>query len=312
MTPHRSTVRTTAPRPSRERADPPIIEPHDGATQSGATQPGAAEPVRVTPGWLALREPADAAARAVDLVDLVLPHLPAGDRTVVHDLGCGTGSMARALAPLLPGRQHWVMYDRHADLLQHAVADPPAAIDGSPVTVETRQRDITRLDQRDLSGAALVTASALLDMFTAVELDRFIATCSGARCPVLLTISVIGRVELVPADPLDEAVTDAFNSHQRRTVGGRRLLGPDAVDAAVAGFSRLGAEVIVRPSPWKLGRDQADLAAEWFTGWFTAACEQRADLVLAAEGYARRRKAQANAGELGVTVLHHDLLAIPR
>ena len=59
-------------------------------------------------GWLALREPADAAARRRDLVEQ-LRRAPAGDRPlVIHDLGCGTGSMGRWLAPLLPGPQHWV------------------------------------------------------------------------------------------------------------------------------------------------------------------------------------------------------------
>lgn len=275
-----------------------------------SVQPTAAEPVRVTPGWLALREPADAVARAAELVDQVLAHLPA-DRIVVHDLGCGTGSMARWLAPLLPGPQHWVMYDRDGDLLGHSAANPPLAADGSAVAVSTRQRDITRLDPSDLSGASLITASALLDMFTEEELDRFVGTCANANCPVLVTISVIGRVEFHPADALDEVVTDAFNAHQRRTADGRRLLGPDAVDAAVAAFSRLGADVTVRPSPWLLGPAEADLAAEWFTGWLDAAGQQQPELVATTADYARRRLAQATAGELGVTVHHLDLLALP-
>src|SRR5450631_4085050 len=101
--------------------------------------------------------------------------------------------------------------------------------DGTPVTVETRQRDITRLDPGELAGASLITASALLDMLTADELERLVGVCAGAGCPVLLTISVVGRVELTPADPLDECIAAAFDAHQRRTTGGRRLLGPDAV-----------------------------------------------------------------------------------
>lgn len=281
-----------------------------GTTGPTLTAPHVAEQVRVTPAWLALREPADAAARAIGLVELVRPLLP-GDCTVVHDLGCGTGSMARWLAPLLPGRQHWVMYDRDPDLLAHAVADPPVTADGSPVTVETRQRDITRLNHQDLAGAALITASALLDMFTADELDRFVRACVDAKCPVLVTISVIGRVELRPADPLDEVVAESFNAHQRRNSGGRRLLGPDAVDAAVAAFTRLGADVVVRQSPWSLGPEQADLAAEWLTGWLAAACEQRPDLAAATAEYTPRRMTQAMAGQLGVTVHHVDLLALP-
>ena len=91
--------------------------------------------VTVSPDWLALREPADAAARATDLVAQVRHLLPARHPIVVHDLGCGTGSMARWLAPQLPAPQHWVMYDRDADLLARAAVDAPpltATDRGSP------------------------------------------------------------------------------------------------------------------------------------------------------------------------------------
>ena len=104
-----------------------------------------AEEIRVGSGWLALREPADAAARAIDLVDELGRHTT----WVIHDLGCGTGAMGRWLAPLLPGQQHWVLHDRDADLLDVAAAELPGlAADGAAVTVETRQSDITRLDAR--------------------------------------------------------------------------------------------------------------------------------------------------------------------
>jgi SAM-dependent methyltransferase len=270
-------------------------------------------PVRVNPSWLALREAADAAARSAEFAEKLRRLLPTRGNTVIHDLGCGTGSMGRWLAPRLAGRQHWIGYDRDAELLAHAAANPPGfAADGAPVTVETRQRDITQLEPQELDGAGLITASALLDMMTEDELDRFVTSCAAAGCPVLLTISVIGRVELAPADPLDECLGRAFDAHQRRTVDGRRLLGPDAVDAAVARFTALGAEVLALPSPWQLGAGQAALAAEWFTGWVRAACELRPELTGAAAEYASRRLAQAAAGELGVTVHHQDLLITPR
>lgn len=271
------------------------------------------EQVRVSAEWLALREPADMAARASELVEEVRSYLPTEGRVAVHDLGCGTGSMARWLAVRLSGPQHWVMYDRDVNLLSLAAADPPGpAADGAPVTFETRRRDITRLDPGELADADLITASALLDMMTAEELDRLVITCAEARCPVLLTLSVAGRVELTPPDPLDRCVTEAFNAHQRRTTGARRLLGPDAVCAAVDGFTRLGVDVRLRPSPWRLGPDQAALAAEWFTGWLAAACEERPELDAMAPSYARRRSAEAAAGLLTVTVHHQDLLARPR
>ena len=215
--------------------------------------------------------------------------------------------MGRWLAPRLPGPQHWVLYDHDADLLRHAAA----GMAGMPgrVTVETRQRDITRLTPGDLDGATLITASALLDMLTADEVGRVVAACAGAGCPALLTVSVIGGVELTPTDPLDADLGAAFNAHQRRTVDGRRLLGPDAVEAAVAEFRRHGVGVRVRSSPWQLGVDHAELASEWFTGWVAAACEQRPELARPAAAYARRRLADAAAGRLGVVVQHTDLLA---
>jgi hypothetical protein len=257
--------------------------------------------------WLALREPADATARAVELADLVVRRLAGRPEAVIHDLGSGTGSMCRWLAPRLPGPQHWILYDRDAELLALAGAGDLRAADGAPVTVETRQRDLAGLTAADLAGAALVTASALLDMLTAAELDHIVAACAGH--PTLLTISVAGQVELTPPDPLDAAVMAAFNAHQRRSVGGQALLGPDAVDAAVGAFGRHGAPVVVRPSPWRLAADQADLTAAWFRGWLDAACEQQPELAGQAAPYAARRLAQAAAGQLTVVIAHFDLLA---
>lgn len=273
-----------------------------------------AEQVRASADWLALREPADAAARSSELVGRLAADLPAG-ALVVHDLGSGTGSMARWLAPRLPGPQRWVLHDRDAELLGRAAGmAPPASRDDATVTVETRAGDVTRLDPEALAGADLVTASALLDMMTADELGRFVDRCAGTGCPVLVTLSVVGRVELTPADPLDAEVGDAFNAHQRRDPGEGRLLGPDAVSAAAHAFTARGRDVVLRPSPWHLGPDLSALTAQWFTGWLAAAVEQRPGLEPAASSYARRRLAEATAGSLSVTVEHEDLLVrgVPR
>jgi hypothetical protein len=265
---------------------------------------------RVTPGWLALREAADAMARTAELVDAVRERIAGGGPLVIHDLGCGTGSMGRWLAPQLPGPQHWIMYDRDPDLLDQARADMvKTAADGAPVTVETRAHDVTRLTADELSGAALVTASALLDLLTAEEVERIAAACAGAGCPALLTLSVSGDVALTPEDRLDAEIAAAFNDHQRRTVAGRRLLGPEAIDATVDAFRRRGVTTRVGPSPWVLGEHDADLTSEWFTGWVDAACEQRPDLSAAVAGYAERRRAELAAGRLAAVVGHHDLLA---
>jgi hypothetical protein len=221
---------------------------------------------------------------------------------VIHDLGGGSGAMGRWLAPRLPGPQHWVVHDRDADLLELAVAGAPGL---AGVTAETRESDITRLAPGDLADASLIVASALLDMLTADELARMLRAC--ARRPMLLALTVVGHVTLSPVDPLDARIGAAFNDHQRR---GRRL-GPDAVAAAVAELRAKGAEVLVRPSPWRLDAAHAGLTSEWLRGWVAAACEQDPALAAEAGAYRDRRLAQAAAGRLAVTVDHADLLALP-
>ena len=153
---------------------------------------------------------------------------------MIHDLGGGSGAMGRWLAPRLRGPQHWVVHDRDADLLELAVTDPPrAAADGRSVSVDSRESDITGLGQGDLAGASLIVASALLDMLTADELAGMLGTVTAIGCPMLLALTVVGRVALTPADPLDARMAAAFNAHQRRTTTAGRLLGPDAVAAVV-------------------------------------------------------------------------------
>jgi hypothetical protein len=271
-----------------------------------------ADVIRVSPGWLALRESADAEARPRELAAALDRALPPSGSRVIHDLGCGSGAMGRWLAPLLRGPQHWVLHDCDADLLALAALDVPGpAADGATITLETRVTDLARLQASELAGATLITASALLDLLTVDELGRLVGLCAAAGCPTLLTVSVVGRVEIAPADPLDRPLAAAFDAHQRRPTKRGRLLGPDAADFAARQFRRLGAEVLVRPSPWRLGPAHAALAAEWLAGWVCAACEQEPRLADECEPYVRRRLEQARAGQLAVTVDHADLLVLP-
>lgn len=255
-----------------------------------------------TPGWLALREDADAAARSTDLAELVRDHLGNGP-LVVRDLGCGTGSMGRWLAARLPGPQRWVLHDRDPVLLARAASHPPAG-----ATVETVCGD---LNHADLAGTSLLTASALLDLLTVEEIDALAAACVAAGCPALLTLTVAGRVEFDPPEPLDAAFAAAFDAHQRRRVDGRSLLGPAAGAAAVDAFFAHGATVELRPSPWRLGPADAALLEEWLRGWIDAACVQQPELARAAPAYLHRRLDALAAGELRVSVGHVDVLAIP-
>ena len=268
------------------------------------------------PDWLALREDADAAARAPELVELVRVHLVPGAcpaaPAVIRDLGCGTGSMGRWLAGRLPGPQAWILHDRDPGLLASAAERMPrVAADGAPVTARTQEGDLADLRSSVLAGTALVTASAVLDLLTAEEVDGLAAACAEAGAAALLVLSVTGCVELAPFDPLDAEFAAAFDAHQRRCAHGRRLLGPDAGAAAVDAFARRGVAVETRPSSWYLGADRAELAEEWLRGWIGAACAQQPDLERCASSYLRRRLDACTAGQLRIVVGHLDVLALP-
>ncbi len=255
-----------------------------------------------TPDWLALREPADHAARAGDLAaDLGTWLRGSGseDRdVVVRDLGCGTGSMGRWLAPRLAARQQWLLHDRDAELAHRAVTAVPAlatAVVGDLADLE------------DLTGTDVVVCSALLDLLTAADVERLARRCADARCAALLTLSVTGAVTLDPTDPLDDAVAAAFDAHQRRD----GLLGPDAADVTAAAFAHHGYAVDRTTSPWRLGPDDAGLVEEWLRGRLDAACAQDPALLPHAEPYLARRLEALGAGLLHAEVGHADLLAVP-
>ncbi|HEX6917808.1 MAG TPA: SAM-dependent methyltransferase [Phycicoccus sp.] len=268
--------------------------------------------VRVSPAWLRLREDEDAAARSRELARAVRAWPGPGEVRVVHDLGAGDGSMGRWLGPLLGGPQHWVLHDRDPDLLHAAAGAPPVPSPGGPRTaVETRVGDITRLTSADLRGASLVTASALLDVLTLEEVGRLVRLWADVGAPVLVALSVTGRVQLHPTDVLDGLLTSAFNDHQRRATARGALLGPEAVRVTVALLHQLGWRVRLRPSPWRLDGRRPALTEEWLHGWVGAAVEQRPELGPAAEAYVEARTAQLAAGALRVGVHHLDLLALP-
>ncbi len=269
--------------------------------------------VRVAPSWLALREPADYLSRTQSLVAEVRRALPREGPIMIHDLACGTGSMLRWLAPQLPGPQHWVVHDLDAELLARLDATPDlTAEDGSPVTVEIRCDDVTRLRADHLADADLITSSALLDLLTAEELDRLVESCAAPGCAVLVTTTVTGAVELLPQHPLDAAIGAAFNAHQRRPVaGGRALLGPDAADAGTRMFSERGRVVDRHPSPWTLDAEMPELTAAWLDGWLDAATEQEPRLAADLDGYLAQRQDDLLAGRLRVRVEHCDLFVRP-
>jgi hypothetical protein len=270
------------------------------------------ELLEVSVDWLALREPEDARARSATLASELPGLLGAGPLTV-HDLGSGTGSMMRWLAPRLPGPQTWVLHDWNASLTARASEGRcPRDRAGRSVRIRSRIGELDRLDASALRGASLVTASALLDVLTAAEAHAIVDACAAAAAPVLLSLSVTGDVALTPWDPRDIRFARAFNAHQRREVAGRRLLGRYGATLAGGLFGLAGWNVRKALTPWQLDAGDRLLLGEWFDGWTEAALEQDPGLRRESRSYRELRWAQQERGELAATVYHFDLLAWPR
>ena len=89
--------------------------------------------------WLDLREPFDAFARSEALAAALLARLPARPRLI--DLGAGTGSLLRWLAPRIGRAQAWTLVDSSAAMAEAAfdtIADR-AELMGFPVTAPNKR-----------------------------------------------------------------------------------------------------------------------------------------------------------------------------
>ena len=174
------------------------------------------------PAWLALREPADVAARSLRLTSLLADRLAAnpGDprdtELRVLDVATGTGANVRYLAEHLPPHQSWLLVDRDPALLAalparmrswgaargFAVTPLPDGVlvsdDRLMCRVRTHRLDlaVNRLacDADLFAGRGLVTASALLDLVSEEWLRTLASLCRGSHThPANLTSTRSGR-----------------------------------------------------------------------------------------------------------------------
>jgi len=264
--------------------------------------------------WLALREPADHAARSVRVTRVIAERCArAGRRIRVVDLAAGTGSNVRYLAPRLGPRQHWRLVERDAALLRLASRQPQIP---HVATIAAERFDLSTLDPpsaRELfDGAALVTASALLDLVS----DRFIAVlaaaCRGANANVLFALSYDGRIACSPSDSDDEQIRDLVNRHQRRDKGFGPALGPAATGDAARQFSAAGFHVDRDRSDWTLTPHDTELQRQLIEGWAQAAMEIAANQESTIDAWRRRRLAHLAAGTSAIVVGHEDFAAWPQ
>ncbi|ETX28927.1 class I SAM-dependent methyltransferase [Roseivivax isoporae] len=246
--------------------------------------------------WLALREPADRAARDAGL--LAEAAAAAGPAPVVLDLGSGTGSTRRSFDGLLPDAR-WRLLDSDPALLDVAAAE-------GGDRVECIRHDLNDVEALPLDGVSLVTASALLDLVSEDWLERLARVLSARGVPFYAALTYDGVMRWTAPRPGDDAVVAAFNAHMTGDKGFGPALGPGAADAAAGPFRRAGYIVAEAPSPWRLGPDEAALQRAFLEGVATAAREAGRDD--ATEWNAARQEAIADSrAEIG----HRDLFARP-
>lgn len=279
-------------------------------------------------GWLALREPADARARAHGLAARLAAAFADRDEISVIDLGAGTGANLRYLAPRLGGRQRWTLVDDSPELLaavagaSHEWAQARSLTSPGPATLRwqgddldcraaPRLLDVGELDALDAAQGTLVTASALLDLVSRPWLQRLAAWSAARRAPCLFALSYDGRIDLTPAEPLDAELAALVNRHQGRDKGFGPALGPAAVAAAIDAFATHGYALERAGSDWRLdGADRA-LTAELLRGWAGAATEIAPERAAEIAPWLERRLAANADGALRAVVGHEDLLAWP-
>lgn len=250
--------------------------------------------------WLALREAADARARDGGLMAR-LAGLLGGRAPAVLDLGAGTGASLRALAPLLGPGVRWTLAELDPVLIGRA-----AALVGPDPAVALVRADLARdLEVLLARGPDLVTGSALIDLCSAAWLDR-LAAALPPRAALWMALAYDGRELWEPAHAAEPAALAAFHAHQRRDKGFGPALGPDAAAHLAAALRARGREVLLAPSPWRLGPGDGALVAALAEGAAAAVAETGA-LDPATLALWRAARAGARRVEIG----HLDLLALP-
>lgn len=263
--------------------------------------------------WLTSRADADARARSPRITARTAAWALArtqetGRPLSIVDLGCGTGSNLRFLAPRLPVAQRWVLADHDPDLLARA------AHAGAGCR-RVRALDVVELDlaaaplERLVADADLVTASALFDLVAPDWAARLLAALARPGRALLAVLTYDGRMTLAPADPFDTHVRCLVNRHQRTDKGFGPALGPLAADWLSRHTRLSGAHVLADRSDWRLTGNDGRLQRALLTGWTEAASAIAPDQADAIAAWHARRLEMLQRLELASVVGHRDLFA---
>ena len=260
--------------------------------------------------WLDLREAADFAARDKNLATQALSWLgqatdPITPDRIIVDLGAGTGSTLRALSKLGANNIVWRLVDLDGKLLDEAPRRH-----GKQYLIEDYQADLTIVAELPLTGAHIVSASALFDLASANFIDALVARIDTRKTAVYAALNYDGTTTWVPAHPFDEKVLAAFNQDQERDKGFGSALGPKCTAYLKQALENNGYEVTLRSSPWQLGEAHQEMLNELIEGIAAAVSENYGLSSSELQEWKNFRLAHVTQGNC--TIGHWDLLALPR
>lgn len=260
--------------------------------------------------WLDLREAADFAARDKNLVTQVLQWLgqaadPISPDRIIVDLGAGTGSTLRALTKLGASNLVWRLVDLDGKLLDEALRRH-----GKNYLIEDYQADLNIIGELPLTGAHIVSASALFDLASAEFIDALIERIDARKTAVYTALNYDGTTTWTPAHPLDEKVLAAFNQDQHTDKGFGPALGPDCTAYLKQALESKGYAVSIHPSPWQLNAKDAQMQQELINGIAAAVNECYG---LNPDELSEWKDFRiANLTDGSCTLGHWDVLALPR
>ncbi len=270
-----------------------------------------------SPSWLDLREAADHRSCDVGLRMRFAGWMARFARPNILDLGAGTGSNLRRLAPYLGPVQDWILLDHDPAILAAArarLADwaDEVALDGEVLVLRCAGAEITvRFLCADLAQgfaglprADAVTASAFFDLASEDFVHCLARHVVGQGSGFHAVLSFDGRQEWFPPHQHDAAMLRAFLAHQQGDKGLGAALGSSAQQTLEAAFGQAGYDVAAAPSSWILDREDQGLLVPLAAGFADAAAETG---LLAPTVTAAWRAASRERGIVG----HRDILALP-
>ena len=263
--------------------------------------------------WLALREPVDHRSRADELVPILREEWQRCGWERIVDLGCGTGSNLRYLAPKLPGFQRWILVDHDARLLDR-VSIPNQNIRVTKVKGVLSQEGLVFVSEADV-----VTCAALLDLVDEIWLRKLVSACSLRRCAAYFVLSYDGTMKWshpdrgnIDANRDDLMIQSTINDHQQRRIATTKALGPTASLVTERLFKEAGYRTWRMSSQWRLGVDDRQLAHQLIDGWERAALEFHGqfDRQKRIREWAKRKRRLLQR-EFWLQIGHQDLLVMP-